>query len=167
MSNLARAKTVRRRMSWILSREGAMPRVSGLFLKYMIQAVMFFRAETWVATTRMGTVLAGFQTQVTRRLTGQLLCRATDRMWKIYLGGGGKWSGGFPDDGGIRQAVPEQGRTLYCYTITVRTVWGVGEGSLGASRDAMVGIGGNWPVRGAGGNSNGGGRGVGRGVTGR
>ena len=82
MSNLARAKTVRRRMSWILSREGAMPRVSGLFLKYMIQAVMFFRAETWVATTRMGTVLAGFQTQVTRRLTGQLLQRTTDGTWK-------------------------------------------------------------------------------------
>ena len=35
-----------------------------------------------MATTRMGTVLAGFQTQVTRRLTGQLLQRTTDGTWK-------------------------------------------------------------------------------------
>ena len=44
--NLARLKTVWRRMSWILSREGAMPRLSGFFLKDVIQAVMIFRSET-------------------------------------------------------------------------------------------------------------------------
>ena len=50
--NLAQAKTVWRRMSRILSREGATPRVSALFFKAVIQAVLIFGAETWVVTHR-------------------------------------------------------------------------------------------------------------------
>ena len=42
------------------------------------------------------------------------------RHLEIHLGGGGKVGDGFPDDGGIRQASPENGRTVYCYAITVR-----------------------------------------------
>ena len=80
--NLARANIVWRRMLWILSREGAMTRVYGLFFKAVIQAVMLFGAETWVVTPRMGTALGGFHTQVARRLTGQLPRRTTYRMWK-------------------------------------------------------------------------------------
>ena len=57
VSNLARAKTVWRRMSQILSREGATPRVSGFFFKDVIHAVLLFGAETWVFTPRMGTAL--------------------------------------------------------------------------------------------------------------
>ena len=40
--NLDWVKTVWRRMSRILSREGATPRVSGLFFKSVIQAVLLF-----------------------------------------------------------------------------------------------------------------------------
>ena len=40
----------------------------------------------------------------------------------IHLGGGGKGGDGVLDDGGIRQAEPEHGRTVYRYTITVRPV---------------------------------------------
>ena len=80
--NLAQEKTVWRRISWILSREGATPRVSDFFLKAVIQAVLLFGAETLVVTPHMGTALGGFQTQVERRLTGQLPRRTTDRTRK-------------------------------------------------------------------------------------
>ena len=48
--NLVWVKTVWRRMSYILSREGATPWVYVFFFKDMIQAVLLFRAETWVVT---------------------------------------------------------------------------------------------------------------------
>ena len=46
----------------------------------------------------------GFQDQVARRLTGRLPRKKPDRKWNYTL------------------AVPEHGRTLHCYAITVRTV---------------------------------------------
>ena len=48
--NLVQSKTVWRRMSHILRREGAMPQVSGFFFKAVIQAVLLFGAETLVVT---------------------------------------------------------------------------------------------------------------------
>ena len=59
VSKLAQAKTVWRRMSRILSREVATPRVSGFFFKAVIQVVLIFEAENWVITPRMGTALGG------------------------------------------------------------------------------------------------------------
>ena len=55
--NLARVKTVWRRMSHILSSEGATPRVYGFFFKSVIQAILLFGAETWVVTPHMGKAL--------------------------------------------------------------------------------------------------------------
>ena len=72
-------------MSCILSREGETPRVSGFFFKAMIQAVLLFGAETWVVTPCMGKALGGFQTQVERRLTGQIPWRTPDGTWKYTL----------------------------------------------------------------------------------
>ena len=80
--NLARSKTVWRRISWILSREGATPRVSGFFFKVVIQAVLLFVADTWLVTPRMGMALGGFHTQVAIRLTVQLPQRTTNGTWK-------------------------------------------------------------------------------------
>ena len=40
----------------------------------------------------------------------------------INLSGSGNVCGGVLDNGGIHQAAPEHGRTVYCYTITVRPV---------------------------------------------
>ena len=48
VKNLSRARKVWSRMSRILSREGAAPRVSGFFFKAVVQAVLLFGAETWV-----------------------------------------------------------------------------------------------------------------------
>ena len=46
-------------MTRVLIREGAEPRVSGFFLKAVIQLVLLFGLETWVVTPRMGRVLGG------------------------------------------------------------------------------------------------------------
>ena len=92
---LARVKTVWRRMSYILSREGVTPRVSGLFFKAVIQAVLLFRTETWVVTLRMGKALGGFQTKVVIRLTGQIPRRTTDGTWKYTSAAAAKEAAGF------------------------------------------------------------------------
>ena len=44
----------------------------------MIQEVLLFGAETWVVTPCMGMSHGRFQSQVVRRLTGQLPWRTTD-----------------------------------------------------------------------------------------
>ena len=44
-------------MPRILSRGRAVPRVSGLLFKAVVQAVMLFGAETWVVTPRIGNAL--------------------------------------------------------------------------------------------------------------
>ena len=46
VKNLSRARKVWSRMAPILRREGAAPRVSGLFFKAVVQAVILLRAET-------------------------------------------------------------------------------------------------------------------------
>ena len=75
---MARARKVWSRMSYILSREGAVPRVYGLIFKAVVQAILLFGAETWVATSRMGKALRGFQTQGTMWMTGRLLRKTPD-----------------------------------------------------------------------------------------
>ena len=60
------------RMSRILIREGAAPRVYCFFFKAVVQAVLFFGVENWVVTPCIGKDLGGFQNQVERRLTGRI-----------------------------------------------------------------------------------------------
>ena len=57
-------------LSRILIQEGADPKVSGHFYKAVLQAVLLFRAETWVLTPMMERALDSFQHRVARRLTG-------------------------------------------------------------------------------------------------
>ena len=42
------------RLSIILGMEGDIPRVSGVFFKAVVQAVLLFSAEKWVMTPQMG-----------------------------------------------------------------------------------------------------------------
>ena len=92
--NMAKARTVLRRMSRILSREGASLRVYTFLFKAVVQLVLIFGAETWVVNLLMGRVLGVFQDQVERRLTGQLQRRKLDGNLGVHLGGGGKRRGG-------------------------------------------------------------------------
>ena len=78
VKNMSWARAVWRRMMLILSREGAATQVSGFFFKAVVQAVMLFGLETWLVTPCMGKNLGGFQDQVARLLTVQLLRRTPD-----------------------------------------------------------------------------------------
>ena len=66
--NLRKARAIWMRMTSILSREGAEPKVSGLFFKAVIQAVvhavLLFGAETWVLTPRTERALSSFHHRV-------------------------------------------------------------------------------------------------------
>ena len=53
VQNLTKAKRVWQRMSRILVREGARPRVSVFFFKAVFQSVLLFSAEMWLVTPRM------------------------------------------------------------------------------------------------------------------
>ena len=50
VGNLWKARKIRAHMSIIFGREGANPRVPGMFFKALMQAVLIFGAETWVMT---------------------------------------------------------------------------------------------------------------------
>ena len=58
------------RVSTILARVGANPRVSGLFYKTIVMSVVLYGCETWVITPTMHKVLEGFHNRVARRLAG-------------------------------------------------------------------------------------------------
>ena len=102
--NLTKTKVVWRRMARILIREGARPQVSVFFFKAVIQLVLIFGVEMWVVTPSMGRVLGGFQDQVARRLTGQLLRRRIDRKWEYTSAEAARLEAGFePMETYIRQ----------------------------------------------------------------
>ena len=82
-------------MSRILGREGATPRVSCFFFKVVIQSVLIFGAETWTVTPRMGKALREFQTQVARRMTGNLPRSTTDRTWRYTSAAAAREAAGF------------------------------------------------------------------------
>ena len=60
VQNIVKVRTVWWIMSRILIREGARPRVSGVFFKAAVQSVLIFGAETWVVTPCMVRSLGGF-----------------------------------------------------------------------------------------------------------
>ena len=68
--NLGKARKSCGRLSWVLGREGADPKVLGIVYKAVAQAVLLFGAKTWVLTQRMEKALERFQSRVVRRLTG-------------------------------------------------------------------------------------------------
>ena len=70
------------RLSWILSWEGADPKVLGHFNKAVAQAVLLYGAETWVLTPWMKRDLDSFQHRVARRLTWRQTRRRGDGSWE-------------------------------------------------------------------------------------
>ena len=80
--NLAKEQAIWRRMTRVLSREGARLWVSGFFFKAVVYLVLLFGAEMWVVTPNMGQFLVGLQDQVERRLMGRLRRRRADGNWE-------------------------------------------------------------------------------------
>ena len=81
VGKLGKARKSLGRLSRILSREGADPKVSGNFNKSVAQVVLLFGAETWVLTQRMERDLDSFQYRVARRITGKHPWQWTDGSW--------------------------------------------------------------------------------------
>ena len=81
VGNLGEAGKSWGRLSRIMGREGADLKVSGNFYKAVAQAVLLFRAKTWVLTQRMKKALDRFQCRVVRRLARKLPQRRTDGSW--------------------------------------------------------------------------------------
>ena len=78
------------RKSWarpkrIPGREGAIPRVTGIFFKTVVQPVRLFGLETWVTTPHTGRSMGGFQHRLDIRNTGMKLKRQVDGSWQYPL----------------------------------------------------------------------------------
>ena len=58
--NLKKARRSWARLTRILGQEGAKPRVSGMFFKAVVKAMLLFGSETWVLTPHMGQALGIF-----------------------------------------------------------------------------------------------------------
>jgi len=59
-------------LSRILVREGAIPRVSGMFYKAVVQAVLLHGCESWVLTDKVWKVLASFHNGAARCITRKM-----------------------------------------------------------------------------------------------
>ena len=56
----------------VLAREGAKPRVSGMFYKAVVQSVLLFGSETWNLNSTMLKTLQGFHHRIARRLSRRM-----------------------------------------------------------------------------------------------
>ena len=81
VGNLRKARKIWSRLERIMGREGASPRLPGVFLKVFVQAVLIFGSETLVMTPRMSRDLGVFQHRVSRRITGRKAKRQVDGSW--------------------------------------------------------------------------------------
>ena len=79
VGNLRKARRSWRRLSRVISREGAGPKVSRVFYIAVTQAVFLFGSETWVLTARMEKALDSFQSRVARKITGRQPRQRKDR----------------------------------------------------------------------------------------
>ena len=69
--NFRKARKIWMLMKRILIRERDYPKVSGLFFKEFVQAVLLLGEETWVLTPRIDRALSSFQHRVARWLAGR------------------------------------------------------------------------------------------------
>ena len=71
MINLKNSRKSWAQLTRILGREGANLRVSGMFFKAVVQAVLLFGSDTWVMTPCMEQALGSFQHRVIQQITGK------------------------------------------------------------------------------------------------
>ena len=79
--NLRKARAKWARVSRMLAREGANPRISGMFYKAIVMSVLLFGSETWVISSSMLKTLEGFHHRVARQLTGRQPRRRNANTW--------------------------------------------------------------------------------------
>ena len=80
-SNLRKARKCWGRLQRVLRAENASPRVSGMFYKATVQAVLLFGSESWNLTPSAIKCLEGFHLRAARRMTGMMPCKQPDGSW--------------------------------------------------------------------------------------
>jgi hypothetical protein len=70
--NLQKARAKWAIIAKVLVRDNATPRVSGMFYKAVVQAILLYGSESWVITPAMIKVLDSFHHRVARRITGRM-----------------------------------------------------------------------------------------------
>ena len=81
VTKLEKARRSWGRLSRLLGREGADPKVLRTFYTAVTQAVLIFGAETWVLTPRMEKALGSFHSGVARKIMGRQPWRQKDGGW--------------------------------------------------------------------------------------
>ena len=81
VGKLWRARNIWARMARILGQEGAIARVSGMFFKYVVHAVLLLGSNTWVKNPRMGRALGSFQPIFAMHITGRHPRRQVGGIW--------------------------------------------------------------------------------------
>ena len=71
-------------VSRVLTREGADPRVMGMFYKAVVQSVLLYGCETWVVTPRVLAALEGFHNRMARWLSGMTPIYLPQEDWWDY-----------------------------------------------------------------------------------
>ena len=112
VGNLGQAWISLGRLSKILIQEGAYLKVLGSFYKAVVQAVLLFRAETWLLTPRVEQTLDRLQHRAAQRITGKQLRRRGDL--GVPASGGGNGGSSIKGDQKVGHKEAEQGRAVYC-----------------------------------------------------
>ena len=83
-SNIHKARARWSRVSRVLARDGANPKVSAMFYKTIAQSVLLFSSETWVGNSAILGSLEGFHHYVARRLSDRRIRPSADGNRWIY-----------------------------------------------------------------------------------
>jgi hypothetical protein len=81
-SNIKKARQCWGRLSRILTREGANPRVMARFYVTVIEAVLLYGSETWVLSSRLLRRLNSFHNRCARHLAHRHIRRLPDGTWE-------------------------------------------------------------------------------------
>ena len=80
-SNLKKVRKSWTRVSCVLRAENASPKVSGVFYKATVQAVLLFGRETWKLSPAGLNSLEGFHIRAARHMAGMQPTQNLDRTW--------------------------------------------------------------------------------------
>ena len=115
VGNLGKARRSWGRLSRVLGREGADPKMSRAFYNAVTKVVLLFGAETWVLTTWMEKALDSFQSRVARKITGRQPQQRKDGSWVYLLLAGVTKEAGMV---GIRTSIIRRQNTVAQYIAT-------------------------------------------------
>ena len=99
--NIMRTRSVWGILGILLQHEGAEPRVSAIFYRAVVQAVLLYGSETWVLLAAMQRKVEGVHTGFLRQITGKRVRRQRDGTWET------------PGAEGVREASGTQSARIY------------------------------------------------------